>query len=135
MELEVPNMTKVTEGAGHFDVMYFDMNSRIAEDIYKPYSKYGVKAHYEALKEGLKDMPEDKIPSYIIVIDRATLKPKVFVNQKEVKLTRPGELTQKIEKYKKYFKNKTFNDGEVRVIQSSTTKKESEFYNPIDIKR
>ena len=76
--------TKVVTGAGHFDVMYFDMDSRIASDIYKPYSKYGVKAHYEALQEALKDMPEDKIPSYIIVIDRATLKPKVFVNQREV---------------------------------------------------
>ena len=127
--------TKVVTGAGHFDVMYFDMNSRIAEDIYKPYSQYGVKAHYEALKEGIKDLPEDKIPSYIIVIDKATLKPKVFVNQKEVQLTRPGELAQKIEKYKKYFKDKTFNDNEVRVIHSNTTKRESEFYNPIEVRR
>lgn len=123
--MEANNTTKVTEGAGHFDVMYFGMDSRIASDIYKPYSQYGVKAHYEALQEALKDMPKDKIPSYIIVIDRATLKAKVFVNQREVKLTKPGELEGKIEKYKKYFKDKTF-DESVRVIKANTR---SNFYS------
>ena len=111
--------TKVVTGAGHFDVMYFGMDSRIAEDIYKPYSEFGVKAHYEALKEAIQKLPSDKIPSYIIVVDRATLKPKVFVNQKEVRL-RPGELEQKMEKYKKYFKDKTYDDA-VRVIKSENT--------------
>jgi hypothetical protein len=115
--------TKVVTGAGHFDVMYFGMDSRIAEDIYKPYSEFGVKAHYEALKEAIQKLPSDKIPSYIIVVDRATLKPKVFVNQKEVRL-RPGELEQKMEKYKKYFKDKTYDDA-VRVIKSENT---SNFY-------
>jgi hypothetical protein len=94
--------------------MYFGMDKKLAEDIYKPYSKYGVKAHYEALQEALKDMSKEDIPSYIIVIDRATLKPKVFVNQKEVKLNRPGELELKVEKYKKYFKDKTFENNGVR---------------------
>lgn len=105
--------TKVVTGAGHFDVMFFGMDSRIASDIYKPYSKYGVKAHYEALKEALKDIPEDKIPSYIVVIDRATFKAKVFVNQREVKLTKPGELESKVEKYKKFFANKNIDDSSV----------------------
>lgn len=124
IDLESPSKTKVTTGAGHFDVMYFGMDSRIAEDIYKPYSKYGVKAHYEALKEAIQKLPSDKIPSYIIVIDRATLKPKVFVNQREVKLNRPGELELKVEKYKKYFKDKSY-DNSVRVIKTDT---QSNFY-------
>lgn len=111
--------TKVVTGAGHFDVMYFGMDSRIASDIYKSYSEFGNKAFFEALKEAIKDMPKDKIPSYIVVIDKVTLKAKVFVNQKEVKL-RPGELEQKIEKYKKYFKDKTF-DESVKVIKGSSS--------------
>ena len=132
VELEKPSTTKVTEGAGDFDVMYFDMDSRIASDIYKPYSKYGVKAYYEALQEGIKSLPKDKIPSYIIVIDRATLKAKVFVNQKEVVLNRPGELALKVEKYKKYFKDKNF-DESVKVIKGSG--QNNTYYNPITIER
>ena len=122
--METNNTTKVTEGAGHFDVMYYGMENRIAEDIYKPYSKYGVKAHLEALKEAIESLPKGKVPSYIIVIDRATLKAKVFVNQREVKL-RVGELEGMVEKYKKFFKDKTLNEG-VRIIQSNTKEKEVE---------
>ena len=110
--------TKVVTGAGHFDVMNYAMSGRIAEDIYKSYSEYGVKAHYEALKEAVKSLPQDKIPSYLIVVDRATLKPKVFVNQKEVKLTKPGELDRLMDKYKKFYAGKTFGD-EVRNLATN----------------
>ena len=105
--------TKVVTGAGHFDIMNYSMSERIAENVYKPYSQYGVKAHYEAMKEAVKDLPPNKIPSYLIVVDRATLKPRVFVNQKEVKLTKPGELDRLMDKYIKFFKDKTF-DPSVR---------------------